>query len=314
MRDRPPAGWTPLSSSTSTTSNRATPRASRTSSSRSSVRENVRAQVTAALDFNQVEQTSETFKPNPTPQDAAVRSHQSVETVTVNPQQVPSGAPGALTNRPPDSGSQPPTSVMPSSEKPAQEAGRKATVRQPPNTHKENIINYEVDKTIRHTKGRSRHRQAPVGGGGGELQTRGRQGRKEWLQAAVRGRTGPDRNTGARGHGFQQGARRHPQCRQRAVQRGTSSERCPCSSHGVECLGGRYRERGLGEQGVRISGSRAAIIAFLLFGLVLPVGARSAARRSDGFGRFRCIRGGTPFCCSLCPSARGRTSRPICRP
>ena len=114
--------------------------------------ENVRAQVTAVLDFNQVEQTSETFKPNPTPQDAAVRSHQSEETVTVNPQQVPSGAPGPLTNRPPDSGSQPPTSVMPSSEKPAQEAGRKATARQPPNTHKESIINYEVDKTVRHTK------------------------------------------------------------------------------------------------------------------------------------------------------------------
>jgi len=41
---------------------------------------------------------------------------------------------------------------MPSSEKPAQEAGRKATARQPPNTHKESIINYEVDKTVRHTK------------------------------------------------------------------------------------------------------------------------------------------------------------------
>jgi flagellar M-ring protein FliF len=109
--------------------------------------ENVRAQVTAALDFNQVEQTSETFKPNPMPQDAAVRSHQSVETVTVNPPQGPSGVPGALANRPPDSVSPPPLS-----EKPAQEVGRKATVRQAPNTHRENIINYEVDKTVRHTK------------------------------------------------------------------------------------------------------------------------------------------------------------------
>jgi flagellar M-ring protein FliF len=114
--------------------------------------ENVRAQVTAVLDFDQVEQTSETFKPNPTPQDAAVRSHQSVETVTVNPQQGQSGAPGAIATRPPDSAGQPIATVSPSSEKPAQEAGRRATARQPPNTHKENIISYEVDKTVRHTK------------------------------------------------------------------------------------------------------------------------------------------------------------------
>ena len=62
--------------------------------------DNVRAQVTAALDFNQVEQTSETFKPNPAPQEASVRSQQTVETVTVNPQG-PSGVPGALSNQPP---------------------------------------------------------------------------------------------------------------------------------------------------------------------------------------------------------------------
>jgi len=127
--------------------------------------ENVHAQVTAALDFNQVEQTSETFKPNPTPQDAAVRSHQSVETITVNPPQGTiqgtiqgttqgatqgsNGAPGLLPNRPPDSTG--PLTIP--SEKPAQEAGRKSSVRQtPPSIHKENIINYEVDKTIRHTK------------------------------------------------------------------------------------------------------------------------------------------------------------------
>jgi flagellar M-ring protein FliF len=114
--------------------------------------ENVRAQVTAALDFNQVEQTSETFKPNSTPQDAAVRSHQSVETITVNPQQPTSVTSGTLATRSPDSASPPITTPAPMSERPAQEIGRKAAVRQAPNTHKENIINYEVDKTVRHTK------------------------------------------------------------------------------------------------------------------------------------------------------------------
>jgi flagellar M-ring protein FliF len=115
--------------------------------------ENVRAQVTAALDFNQVEQTSETFTPNPTPQDAAVRSHQSVETITINPQQGQSGsATGPIANRPSDSAGQPIATLPPLSEKPAQEGGRKPTVRPTANTHKENIINYEVDKTVRHTK------------------------------------------------------------------------------------------------------------------------------------------------------------------
>ena len=63
----------------------------------------MRAQVAAALDFNQVEQTSETFKPNPAPQEAAIRSQQTVETTTVNPQG-PSGVPGALSNQPPGRG------------------------------------------------------------------------------------------------------------------------------------------------------------------------------------------------------------------
>ena len=56
--------------------------------------ENVRAQVTAALDFNRVEQTSETFKPNPAPGESAVRSQQTSESNTPG-QAVPAGVPGA---------------------------------------------------------------------------------------------------------------------------------------------------------------------------------------------------------------------------
>jgi flagellar M-ring protein FliF len=108
--------------------------------------DNVRAQVTAALDFSQVEQTSETFKPNPAPQESAIRSQQTVETVTVNPQG-PTGVPGALSNQPPGAATAPLTAP------PAAQTQQQATNQPPANTHRENIVNYEVDKTIRHTRG-----------------------------------------------------------------------------------------------------------------------------------------------------------------
>jgi flagellar M-ring protein FliF len=104
---------------------------------------NVRAQVTATLDFDQVEQTSETFKPNPTPQEATIRSQQTVETTSVNPQG-PTGVPGALSNQPPGAATAPLTAPAARPQEPAPP--------QPTNTHRENIVNYEVDKTIRHTR------------------------------------------------------------------------------------------------------------------------------------------------------------------
>jgi flagellar M-ring protein FliF len=108
--------------------------------------ENVRAQVTASLDFSQVEQTSETFRPNAAPQDQSIRSQQTVETVSTNPQG-PSGVPGALSNQPPGAASAPLTAAAPA----AGQAGQPA--QQSVNTHRENTVNYEVDKTIRHVKG-----------------------------------------------------------------------------------------------------------------------------------------------------------------
>ncbi len=59
--------------------------------------------------------------------------------------------PGALSNQPPGAATAPLTA-------PAAQAQRQAPGQQPPgqqpptNTHRENIVNYEVDKTIRHTK------------------------------------------------------------------------------------------------------------------------------------------------------------------
>lgn len=77
---------------------------------------NVRAQVTADLDFSQTEQTAETYKPNP-PEDAAIRSQQTS-----------------------DSGSG--AGVSASGVRGATKSGGS----------RESTVNYELDKTIKHTK------------------------------------------------------------------------------------------------------------------------------------------------------------------
>ena len=103
--------------------------------------QNVRAQVTASLDFSQIEQTAETFKPNQPPNQAAVRSLQTLETLNGTPST--GGVPGALSNQPPVPATAP--IVSPAS---AVAAAAGAST----NTHKELTTNYEVDRTIQHTK------------------------------------------------------------------------------------------------------------------------------------------------------------------
>ena len=104
--------------------------------------QNVRAQVTASLDFSQTEQTAESYKPNQPPNQAAVRSLQTLE--SLNGAAGTGGIPGALTNQPPVPATAPiatPASAV------AAAAGNAAT-----NMHKELTTNYEVDRTIQHTK------------------------------------------------------------------------------------------------------------------------------------------------------------------
>ncbi|HZP85410.1 MAG TPA: flagellar basal-body MS-ring/collar protein FliF [Burkholderiales bacterium] len=109
--------------------------------------DNVHAQVTAALDFSRVEQTSETFKPNPAPNDSAVRSQQTVESTSSNGAPNATGVPGALSNQPPGAASAPLVAPgLPSANGPAN-AGS------PSSSHRENVTNFELDKTIRHTRG-----------------------------------------------------------------------------------------------------------------------------------------------------------------
>jgi len=108
---------------------------------------NVRAQVSADMDFSQEEETSEVYRPNQTPGQAAIRSQQTSDAVE---RQAPGaqGVPGALSNQPPADPVAPidaPAGVAPSLD--AQPAV---------NTRHDGTINYEVDRTIRHVK-------APVG-------------------------------------------------------------------------------------------------------------------------------------------------------
>ena len=103
---------------------------------------NFRAQVTADVNFNQIEETAETFRPNPSP-DQAIRSQQTHENVSSLPG--PQGVPGALTNQPPVPATAP--IVDPDIE------GGEGSI--PLNRNRSATLNYELDRTIQHI------RQAP---------------------------------------------------------------------------------------------------------------------------------------------------------
>jgi flagellar M-ring protein FliF len=105
--------------------------------------DNVHAQITADIDFSQAEQTAETFGPNQPPNEAAVRSQQTVESRNGGGQN-PAGVPGALSNQPPVPATAP--IVTPAS------AVTEAAGSTGANLHKESTTNYEVDRTIRYTK------------------------------------------------------------------------------------------------------------------------------------------------------------------
>lgn len=112
-------------------------------------KQNVKAQVTAELDFSQTESTTESHKPNQTPDSGAVRSQQLVESTNGTQPTPPAGVPGATTNQPP---AQP---AAPINGQPQALAANGQTAAGTANSSskKESIINYEVDKTIRVTKG-----------------------------------------------------------------------------------------------------------------------------------------------------------------
>lgn len=108
---------------------------------------NVHAEVTADLDFSQNEQTAEMYRPNPEPKEAAVRSRQTSESLNSDGT-APTGVPGALSNQPPGAATAPITL----NNNPGNQANRVGTINNPTSSHKEATTNYEVDKTVRHTK------------------------------------------------------------------------------------------------------------------------------------------------------------------
>ena len=105
--------------------------------------DNVRAQITADIDFAQTEQTAEIYKPNQNPKESTLRSQQSVESVNSRGQNA-AGVPGALSNQPPVPATAP--IVAPAS------AVAVAPGTGDSSSHKESTVNYEVDRTISHTK------------------------------------------------------------------------------------------------------------------------------------------------------------------
>lgn len=125
--------------------------------------DNFKVQVAADIDFSQIEQTAESYRPNSTPESTSIRSQQNSETASVS--QASGGVPGALTNQPPVPATAPLT-APPTGNGASQGQGGPANGRvdiaginaplsaagQPLNTAKNATINYEVDKTIRHTR------------------------------------------------------------------------------------------------------------------------------------------------------------------
>ncbi len=126
---------------------------------------NVRVQIAADIDFSQNEQTAETHRPNTTPPDISIRSQQTSESASATPSAL--GIPGALSNQPPVPASAPLTQpAVPGAGTAPAPAGQPlpgqvnaagvqapiASVAQPLSTRKDSTINYELDKTIRHTK------------------------------------------------------------------------------------------------------------------------------------------------------------------
>lgn len=108
-------------------------------------RDNLRSTVSADMDFSQVESTAEEYRPNQGANaNATVRSSQTSESGSANPAQ-PTGVPGAASNQPPV----PATAPVNAASSPLQTANGGSGSA---NSRREQVTNYEVDKTVRVTR------------------------------------------------------------------------------------------------------------------------------------------------------------------
>lgn len=106
--------------------------------------DNLRAQVAATLDFSEMEQTAEVFAPNSSAAEQATRSQQTVDTNSVTPGASAGGVPGALSNQPPGSATAP---LNAPNAQTGSAAGQATS-----SVHRESTVNFEVGKTITHTR------------------------------------------------------------------------------------------------------------------------------------------------------------------
>ena len=132
---------------------------------------NVHAQASADVDFSRREETSEVYRPNQEPGQAAVRSQQTSDSRQTGPNAA-QGVPGALSNQPPTNAQAPlvNATVAPQQGQAGQQqnpqgqpangqqqaTGAAAQSQVPTNERRDATTNYELDRTISHV-------QQPVG-------------------------------------------------------------------------------------------------------------------------------------------------------
>jgi len=116
---------------------------------------NVHAQVTAQIDFADKEQTEEQYRPNGDAAQAVMRSRQVNENLQVGGPN-PGGVPGALSNQPAPANTAPITTAAQNQQNGQQGAQQQQTTTAansgPRTSSRNETTNYEVDRTIRHTK------------------------------------------------------------------------------------------------------------------------------------------------------------------
>ena len=130
---------------------------------------NVHAQVTAQINFDTAEQTDEKYQPNANPSNSAIRSRQT-STSDQSDSPYPGGVPGALSNQPAPANTAPVTTPNNTAANGQNANGQNANGQNnaannanqttstaaasagPTNSRRDDTVNYELDRTIRHTK------------------------------------------------------------------------------------------------------------------------------------------------------------------
>ncbi len=130
---------------------------------------NVHAQVTAQINFDTAEQTDEKYQPNANPSSSAIRSRQT-STSDQSGSPYPGGVPGALSNQPAPANTAPVTTPNNNAANGQNANGQNANGQNnaannanqttstaaasagPTNSRRDDTVNYELDRTIRHTK------------------------------------------------------------------------------------------------------------------------------------------------------------------